>query len=104
MLTGPARCRYCSMAARWIARSRGTPHNITWNNHPRHGPVETRSVAGTLTLNAANTYSGNTVINAGTLVLGASGSIASSATINVEAALSLMSLPCRVTRCHQPGH
>jgi fibronectin-binding autotransporter adhesin len=41
------------------------------------------NVAGTNTLSAANTYSGNTQVSAGTLKLGASGSIANSSSINV---------------------
>jgi autotransporter-associated beta strand protein len=45
--------------------------------------------SGTLTLTAANTYSGGTTINAGTLALGPSGSIASTPTINVAAGATL---------------
>ena len=41
---------------------------------------------GTLTLNAANTYTGNTTITNGTLALGASGSIANSPRIIVGGA------------------
>ena len=37
----------------------------------------TKEGSGTLTLNAANTFTGNTLINAGTLVLGASASLSS---------------------------
>ncbi|MGZ5527920.1 MAG: autotransporter-associated beta strand repeat-containing protein, partial [Limisphaerales bacterium] len=39
--------------------------------------------SGIVTLGAANTYSGNTTINAGTLTLGATGSIVSSPTITI---------------------
>jgi fibronectin-binding autotransporter adhesin len=39
--------------------------------------------AGTLTLNAVNTYTGNTIVNAGTLALGSAGSIANSRSITV---------------------
>ncbi len=45
----------------------------------------TKSGLGTLTLNSTNTYTGATSINAGTLILGSSGSIANSSTINVAA-------------------
>jgi fibronectin-binding autotransporter adhesin len=45
----------------------------------------TKSGAGTLTLSAVNTYTGATHIGAGTLKLGAAGSIAASPTINVAA-------------------
>lgn len=41
--------------------------------------------AGTLTLNAVNTYTGETLISDGTLALGVSGSIAASGIINVDA-------------------
>jgi autotransporter-associated beta strand protein len=40
---------------------------------------------GPLTLNAANTYTGNTTVSAGTLLLGATGSIASTPVIDVKA-------------------
>ena len=43
----------------------------------------TKNGNGTLTLGAANTYSGSTTVNAGTLALAASGSIANSAAITV---------------------
>ncbi|MEV8520194.1 autotransporter-associated beta strand repeat-containing protein [Dyella marensis] len=43
----------------------------------------TKNGAGTLTLGAANTYSGGTVIDAGTIALGASGSLASTGMVNL---------------------
>ena len=43
----------------------------------------TKAGSGILSLTSANTYSGNTLINSGTLALGASGSIANSALISV---------------------
>lgn len=49
----------------------------------------TKSGTGTVTLNGSNTYSGNTTINAGTLALGASASIANSPVINVQAGATL---------------
>jgi autotransporter-associated beta strand protein len=49
----------------------------------------TKLGSGTLTLNGANLYSGTTTISAGTLALGASGFIPSSATINVLASATL---------------
>lgn len=57
----------------------GTPHNITLTG-ALGGPSSIAlniTGGGTLTLNAANTYLGNTLINAGTLALGASGSLTS---------------------------
>ncbi|NBV21196.1 MAG: hypothetical protein EBS05_04645, partial [Proteobacteria bacterium] len=45
----------------------------------------TKSGAGTLTLTAANTYSGNTTVSAGTLALSGSGSVASTPNITVAA-------------------
>jgi fibronectin-binding autotransporter adhesin len=43
-----------------------------------------KSGTGTWTLNAANSYTGNTVVNAGVLKLGAAGSIGSSPIIQIE--------------------
>lgn len=45
----------------------------------------TKSGSGTLTLGTANTYSGNTTVSAGTLALGASGSINSTPQISIAA-------------------
>ena len=44
----------------------------------------TKTETGQLQLDAANTYSGNTTVAAGTLTLGVAGSIANSATIDVQ--------------------
>jgi autotransporter-associated beta strand protein len=44
---------------------------------------------GTLTLGGANTYTGTTDINSGTLALGAAGSIANSVTIHIDAGATL---------------
>jgi len=43
----------------------------------------TQNGSGTLILNAANTYTGDTTINAGTLALGSNGSIASSSVLTI---------------------
>lgn len=56
----------------------GTSHNITINGILGGNGGLGKTGAGTLTLNAANTYLGTTLINGGSLVLGASGSLASS--------------------------
>lgn len=49
----------------------------------------TKNGAGTLTLNGANTYTGSTVINNGTLAMGNAGSIASSEDVVVMAGATL---------------
>jgi autotransporter-associated beta strand protein len=63
----------------------GNPNNITLNN-PLSGSATTLlnvTGGGTLLLNASNTYSGSTLINGGTLELGANGALANSSTIIV---------------------
>jgi autotransporter-associated beta strand protein len=45
----------------------------------------TKSGTGLLNLNAANTYTGSTIVSAGTLALGAAGSIASSSLVEINA-------------------
>ncbi|MDR3456851.1 MAG: autotransporter-associated beta strand repeat-containing protein [Verrucomicrobiae bacterium] len=55
----------------------GTPHNITYNA-PLTGAGNLNVIGGgTLTLGAANTYLGSTLISSGTLALGAAGSLTS---------------------------
>jgi autotransporter-associated beta strand protein len=55
----------------------GNPNNITLINPLTSTGGILKSGGGTLTLSAANTYSGSTIINAGTLALGAGGSLVS---------------------------
>jgi autotransporter-associated beta strand protein len=60
------------------ANAAGTAHNITLDgvlSGPSAAVIKTGN--GTLTLNNANTYGGNTTVSAGTLALGASGSLTS---------------------------
>jgi len=60
----------------------GTAHNITLAGGGLRGTGSLNKVgAGILTLNAPNTYSGNTLINFGTLAMGPSGSNTSPLTI-----------------------
>jgi fibronectin-binding autotransporter adhesin len=49
----------------------------------------TKTGAGTVTLNAATTYTGNTTLSAGTLALGASGGIASSGRVSIAQGATL---------------
>jgi len=61
------------------ADSGGTPHNITLNSNLRGGSGALKKTGGgMLNLNGTNTYTGNTIINNGSLVLGSSASLASS--------------------------
>jgi fibronectin-binding autotransporter adhesin len=53
------------------------------------GRAFTKAGAGTLQLLGANTYTGNTTVNAGTLLLGTSASLASTNTITVAAGATL---------------
>jgi fibronectin-binding autotransporter adhesin len=71
------------------ANSLGTPFNITNNGVLSGAAVLTKAGGGVLTLNGFNTYSGNTVINQGTLALGTSGSISNSAAIIVGGGATL---------------
>lgn len=61
----------------------GTPRNITLAGVLSGSGALNKIGGGTLTLDAANTYSGNTLIHAGTLAIGAGGSIANSPQIIV---------------------
>jgi fibronectin-binding autotransporter adhesin len=63
----------------------GTPRNINLSGVLSGPSPLTKVGGGTLTLDAVNNYSGNTLINAGTLALGAAGAIASSPQILVAA-------------------
>ena len=62
-----------------------TPHNITLGARLIGGGTLIKNGAGTLTLNATNAYTGVTAINAGTLVIGPTGLIATSGTISIGA-------------------
>jgi uncharacterized repeat protein (TIGR03806 family) len=53
------------------------------------GVVEVTASGTALTLNAADTYSGNTIINAGTLFLGVAGSISNTPSISVAGGATL---------------
>ncbi len=53
----------------------GVAHNITQNNPLTGGGTLFKTGGGTLTLNAVNTYSGSTLINGGTLALGATATL-----------------------------
>ncbi len=55
----------------------GNPNNITISNVLSSVGGFNKTGGGTLTLDAANTYSGNTFVNAGTLAIGGTGSLVS---------------------------
>jgi fibronectin-binding autotransporter adhesin len=61
----------------------GVPHNITHNFNWSGSGSLVKTGGGSLILNSNNTYSGATTIGAGTLALGANGSISNSATLTV---------------------
>jgi autotransporter-associated beta strand protein len=63
----------------------GNPFNITHNGIISSSGTLNKTGGGTLILNTNDTYSGGTFINAGTLALGATGSISNSAQIVVAA-------------------
>ncbi len=59
----------------------GAAHNITLSGTLSGSGSLTKAGNGTLTLNTADIYSGNTLVRAGSLVLGASGSLNNSAQV-----------------------
>jgi fibronectin-binding autotransporter adhesin len=61
----------------------GNPNNITISNVLSGPGGYNKTGGGTLTLDAANTYAGNTMINAGTLAVGGTGSLLNSLDIFV---------------------
>ncbi|EEF59129.1 beta strand repeat-containing protein [Pedosphaera parvula] len=69
------------------ATSAGGPGDTTINTiiSGAAAATFTKVGAGTMTLNAVNTYSGNTIVSSGTLVLGSSGTINSTPIINIAA-------------------
>ena len=67
----------------------GTPHNIALNNPLAGGGTLNKTGGGTLTLNANNTYSGNTLVNTGTLAIGATGSVSNTPAIVVAGGATL---------------
>jgi fibronectin-binding autotransporter adhesin len=61
----------------------GNPNSITLSNALSGAGGLNKTGGGTLTLDAANTYAGNTMINAGTLAVGGTGSLLDSLNILV---------------------
>ncbi|MDB6123880.1 MAG: putative outer rane autotransporter [Pedosphaera sp.] len=72
-----------------VARSDASADLLTINTPIIGSGAFTKSGAGTVTLGAANTYNGNTYVNAGTLTLAAGGSIGNSPVITVNAGATL---------------
>lgn len=70
-----------SEATLHAADAGGVAHDITLNGVASGGGTLFKTGGGTLTLNAANTCSGNTIISAGRLSLGAAGSLSGSPSI-----------------------
>jgi len=62
----------------------GTPHNITINAPLTGAGALTKTGLGILTLTAANTNTGNMNVNQGTLLLGASNTIATTPRVNLN--------------------
>jgi autotransporter-associated beta strand protein len=61
----------------------GTAHNVTLTNRISGSGIFNKGGLGTLTLNFSNSYTASTMINAGTLAIGANGAISSSTLIQV---------------------
>ncbi|MBL9182202.1 MAG: autotransporter-associated beta strand repeat-containing protein [Verrucomicrobiaceae bacterium] len=61
----------------------GVTSNFTYSGVIQHNVALTKTGTATMTLNNANTYTGNTVITGGTLALGQNGSINDSPVINI---------------------
>jgi autotransporter-associated beta strand protein len=68
--------------------SQGAINGILANKTGTAAPL-TKTTAGTVTINAAQAYTGATNVNAGTLALGASGAVATSPTVNVASGATL---------------
>jgi autotransporter-associated beta strand protein len=62
----------------------GNAHDILLNGRLSGGGGLTKAGAGTLTLNATNSFTGNVTVSQGTLALGATGSISNSSQISIS--------------------